>query len=145
MKRTILFTTGLATAVALFAIGAQAGPGAGAGGSSGGAQAGQMTQTRETSRHEYTYRYQYHTGEETGDHYGTGTQDRDRIRDRTQLRTELKTMTQVANDLEGAGYKVRNMKTERYRYEAKVTDQYGTQLELKLNPATGAIISQEIE
>lgn len=145
MKRNVLLSAGLAAAIGLsaFGIAQAAGNGNGGSGGSGGSDApggaAAQTQTQDRTRSEYSYRHEYRYNENEDSEHG------DQLRTRAQTRTEQKSMDQVATELEAAGYKVRTMKAERYRYEAKVVDMSGTALELKLDPVTGDIVEQELD
>lgn len=49
----------------------------------------------------------------------------------------------ITAKVSGMGYTVRKVKRDDGCYEVKATDKTGTRVELKLNPATGAIVKTE--
>lgn len=142
MKRNLLLTAGLTAAVAISAFGIAQAAGNGNGGTSGAGGTGsaamiQMkTQDRERAEYDYRYMYQYQTGDDEGSEYG----DQLRLRDMTRTRTEG---TAFGEGTEG--YQARNMETEQYQYQVRVTDSSGNPLELKLAPMSDEVVEQELD
>ena len=127
MKRTILFTAALATAVSLFAMGA--------------AQASGKSEKGE-SRNAHSYRILNVTG--SGDKYQERNQytERKEVRTQTRLAPESGWMSpsDLTANLETKGYRVREMKTERYRYVVEMTDAGGRRVEARIDPVTGIFV-----
>ena len=116
MKRNLLLTAGLGAVLGLsafYGIAYAAGP---VSGEQGGSQIATQLQGRTLG--DQSFLYQYHEGDYEGSEYG----ERDQLRTRTETRSEWRTMDEAAAGLEGSGYRIRKMETDRYRYETKVTD-----------------------
>lgn len=150
MKRTILFTTALATAVGLFAIGAaQASGQSGKGGAQSAQEYGAQVygrvaaakgNNRSSERYEYQERNEYQERESYDDDREYGQTNTYRNQTRVAQDASWMTPSQVISEVEAKGYKVREIEREPYGYEVEMTNANGQRLEVKVDPVTGAFI-----
>lgn len=110
MTRTVLFTTALASAVGLFAIGAQAQQGQGLG-LNQGAGAGQVQ-----------------------------AQNQNQNQNQAQAQARALTIAEIATRLEAQGYTVREIELERGVYEVEMTDRNGMRVKAYLDAVSGNVL-----